>query len=113
MDPLIRKYGAVTLRIILKNGNRARYNQILEDFPATSGTLSRVLKVLEQEGFISREIDPNSRPPVAYYSVTDKGVKEVEKEMENHYMALMEFDPEEAEQLLNELIERLKQRKQS
>lgn len=112
MEDLIQKYGLVILKIILKKGNKARYNQILKDFPATSGTLSRVLKALEQEGLIERFVDSHSRPPISYYSVTDKGIKLVKTDVSNSYMALIEFDPKEAENLLEELKKKIKELKQ-
>ncbi|AIG99232.1 putative transcriptional regulator [Archaeoglobus fulgidus DSM 8774] len=107
---LIEKYGIAALKAILRRG-RARYNQILEDFPATAGTLSRVLKALESEGYITRVVDTNSRPPVSYYSITEKGKKEVRKEIETPFMALMEFDPDEARKLLEELKKIAEQKK--
>ncbi|WP_456370707.1 winged helix-turn-helix transcriptional regulator [Geoglobus sp.] len=108
MDELIRKYGVQTLKAIMKRKNRARYREILEDFPATSGTLSRVLRVLEENGYISREIDPNSRPPTAYYSVTENGKILVENDFKESYMALVEFDLQEAKALLNDLKKSLR-----
>ena len=110
---LIQKYGLVILKIILKKRNKARYTQILEDFPATSGTLSRALKALEQEGFIKRLVDSDARPPVSYYSITEKGYKLVRDDLSDSYMALMEFDPNEAEKLLEKLRKRLEELKKS
>lgn len=110
IQKLIEKYGIAALKAILRRG-RARYNQILEDFPATAGTLSRVLKALESEGYITRVVDTNSRPPASYYSITEKGKKEVRKEIETLFMALMEFDPDEARKLLEELKKIAEQKK--
>ena len=111
MYDLIQKYGVQTLKAIMKRKNKARYSEILEDFPATSGTLSRVLKSLEEAGLVRRFVDPNSRPPTPYYSVTEKGKKLVDKDFSESFMALMEFDPEEAKKLLEELKKKLEELK--
>ena len=100
-----------TLKIILKKGNKARYSQILEEFPATSGTLSRVLKALEREKLIERLVDTNSRPPVSYYSVTKKGNMWIKEDVRDSYMALMELNPDEARKLLDELMKKIEQKK--
>ncbi len=110
MEDLIQKYGLATLKIILKKGNKARYNQILEDFPATSGTLSRVLKALEREGFIERFVDANSRPPVSYYSVTEKGLKVVASDVAETLTLYSPLLDEEDRKVVEDFIQRLKQK---
>jgi|GEM_PF-4574691 DNA-binding HxlR family transcriptional regulator len=101
MNDLVLKYGMPTLKTILKNGNKARYKQILEEFPATSGTLSRVLKALEEEGLIERIVDSNLRPPVSYYSVTERGREWIKEDTKT--MALLVFDHKEIEDLIEKL----------
>lgn len=111
MDDLIQKYGVQTLKAIMKRKNRARYSEILEDFPATSGTLSRVLKALEEKGLIKRIVDPDSRPPTSYYTLTEDGEKLVDEDISQSFMALMEFDLEKAQRLLDDLINQIKEKR--
>ena len=111
MNELVKKYGLATLKIILSKGNKVRYNQILKDFPATSGTLSRVLKVLEQEGLIERTVDVKARPPVSYYSVTKEGVQLIKKDIYETVMALIEVKPTYAKEILEEYKEMIKKKK--
>ena len=113
MDDIIKKYGLATLKIILKKGNRVRYTQILEDFPATSGTLSRILRALEDKGFIKRSVDSTSRPPVSYYTVTEKGMGWIEKDIEESLLALLKCNPSRANKILDKIKSAVNQKQQS
>jgi len=110
MDDLIQKYGIQTLKAIMKRGNKARYSEILEDFPATSGTLSRVLKALEEEGLIERAVDPNSRPPISYYSVTKKGKKLIASDVIDGMKLFSPELSEEEREAVERWIQHLKQK---
>ena len=103
MEDIIKKYGLITLKIILKKGNKVRYTQILKDFPATSGTLSRILKALEDKGFIKRNVDSTSRPPVSYYTVTEKGMDWIEKDIEESLLALLKCNPSKVNEILSKI----------
>ena len=113
LEDIIKKYGLATLKIILKKGNRVRYMQILKDFPATSGTLSRTLKALEDKGLIKRSVDSTSRPPVSYYSVTEKGMDWVERDVEESLLALLKCSPSRANKILDKIKSAVNQKQQS
>jgi len=103
LEDIIKKYGLITLKIILKKGNKARYTQILEDFPATSGTLSRVLRALETEGLIRRIVDQDFRPPISYYIVTEKGIDWIKRDIEESLLALLKYNPLKVNQILEKI----------
>ncbi|MFQ3308614.1 MAG: DNA-binding HxlR family transcriptional regulator [Candidatus Nanohaloarchaea archaeon] len=60
--------------IVLNNlqNSEKRFNELKRSTDASSRTLSRVLKDLESEGLVKREVEEES-PVATYYSLTKKG----------------------------------------
>ena len=64
------KWRLVVLHYLVMNGEQ-RFNNIEEETPADSSTLSRVLKELEERDLICRRLE--DRPIATYYDLTEKG----------------------------------------
>ena len=64
------KWRLVVLHYLVMNGEQ-RFNNIKEETPADSSTLSRVLKELEERNLIHRRLE--DRPIATYYDLTEKG----------------------------------------
>ncbi|OYR44082.1 hypothetical protein DJ73_01285 [Halorubrum sp. Ea1] len=64
------KWRLVVLHYLVMNGEQ-RFNNIKEETPADSSTLSRVLKELEERNLIRRRLE--DRPIATYYDLTEKG----------------------------------------
>lgn len=62
-------------RLIVLNdlqGDEKRFNELKRSTDASSRTLSRVLKELEESGLVSKRTEEDS-PVATYYSLTEKG----------------------------------------
>jgi len=62
-------------RLIILNdlhGGEKRFNELKRSTDASSRTLSRILKELEESGLVNKEVIEDS-PIATYYSLTEKG----------------------------------------
>ncbi|RLI80195.1 hypothetical protein DRP04_08430 [Archaeoglobales archaeon] len=102
---------------LLKKKGRMRYSEIHRELEISQGGLTKLLNRLVEKGYLIRELEDDKYPPPVYYKINPEKEEELtplfRKEAEESYMALMEFNPKEAEKLLEELkkkIEELKRR---
>ena len=112
----------VVLLKLLMDGPQ-RYTELAKKTDLSPGGLSKVLQNLQKKGLIKREQKSDEYPPPVIYYLTEEGVnvaknlarttikEKVVSEIEDSYMALMEFDPKEAEKLLEELQKKIKELK--
>ena len=92
---------------LLKEKGRMRYSEIHENVEISQGGLTRLLNRLVKKGLILREMEGTKYPPPVYYRINPEKEEEVKpalkEDAEESFMALVEFDPQEAEKLLNDL----------
>ncbi len=98
----------LTVLKILQEG-RKRYRELAEEIKMSPGGLTKLLKRLQSEGLIKRIQENTSYPPPVYYEITEKGKHALK--VEDTFMALMELDPDEARRLLDELMEKIEQKR--
>ncbi len=108
----------VVLLKLLRDGPQ-RYTELAKKTDLSPGGLSKVLQNLQKKGLIKREQKSDEYPPPVIYYLTEEGInvaknlaritieEKVVSEIEDTYMALMEFDPKEAEKLLEELKKKI------
>jgi len=100
---------------LLKRKGRMRYSEIHEELDISQGGLTKLLNRLVEKGFLIRELESDKYPPPVYYRLNPEKEDELKplfrKEVEESYMALMEFDPETAKKVLEELKKKIKELK--
>lgn len=103
------------LLALLKRKGRMRYSEIHKEIDVSQGGLTKLLNRLVKKGYLIRELETDKYPPPVYYKINPEKREELtpffKKEAEESCMALIEFDPNEAEKLLEELKKRLEELK--
>lgn len=102
------------LQLLAREG-ALRFTELMKKSDLSPGGLNKVLQNLQKKGLIEREQKDDEYPPPVIYRLSDQGKRiflEVSHQrVSDTYMALMEFDPEEAKRLLDELREKIKEKK--
>jgi len=100
---------------LLAREGALRFTELLKKSDLSPGGLNKVLQNLQKKELIEREQKTGEYPPPVIYKLSKKGEKvfrEISHErVSETYMALMEFDPDEARKLLDELMKKIEQKK--
>jgi len=102
------------LLVLLKKRGEMRYTEIHSEIGISSAGLTKLLNRMVEKGLILRKMKGEKYPPPVYYSINSEKISEIipvlKEEAEESYQALMEFDPEEAKRILDELLEKIKRK---
>ncbi len=100
---------------LLERKGRMRYSEIHKELEISQGGLTKLLNRLVEKGYLIRDLESDKYPPPVYYRIHPEKKEEIKtlfrKDVEEVCMALIEFDPNEAEKLLEELKKKIKKLK--
>ena len=100
---------------LLKKKGRMRYNEIAKELEISHGGLAKLLNRLVEKGYLTREVEyeVDKYPPPVNYRFNPEKEEELrplfKKKTEDTYMALIDYNLEDAEKLLEELQKKIKE----
>jgi len=111
------KFSELEMKVIalLKKKGRMRYSEIHKELEISQGGLTKLLNRLVEKGYLIRELEDDKYPPPVYYRLNPEKEEELrplfKKKTEDTYMALIDYNLEDAEKLLEELQKKIKELK--